>query len=99
MPWDRSAQSAAKYKTPEHKRERARRMAEYEAAGYVDCAQPVCVMPTRTLVWPEPAHLGHDDSGEHYIGLCHVRCNVLDGSVRGNRRSRGIPDELRRVAL
>jgi hypothetical protein len=100
VPWDRSLQSAPKYKTAEHQRERKRRMAEYERAGHVECAQPVCVMPSRTLVWPEPAHLGHDDTGSYYIGLCHVACNVKDGAVRGNRRSRGLPDgQARRWAL
>ena len=91
MPWDRTRTgTAAKYRTPEHKRERQQRMAQYQRDGYTTCAQPVCVMPTRTIAWPAPVHLLHDDSGTYYLGLGHPQCNVRDAARRASARSHGL---------
>jgi hypothetical protein len=90
MPWDRSQPTAPKYRSTKHRNERARHLAILKRAGSVECAQPECVMPSRTIYHGEPTHLGHDDSGQHVIGLVHPLCNVRDGAKRGNRRSRGL---------
>lgn len=79
----------AKYRSPEHRRERARLVLLMETQGYLTCAQPVCVMATRTIEQGEAWHLGHDDLGISFIGPTHATCNVKDGARRGNARSRG----------
>jgi hypothetical protein len=62
---------------------------EIDRAGSVQCAQPECVMDDRTIYAGQPWHLGHDDTGTHYIGPVHPQCNARDGARRGNARSRG----------
>lgn len=90
MPWTKRS-GDPKYGSAAHKRERAKHLANLQRNGSVQCAQPVCIMPRRTIYHGEPTHLGHDDTGQHYIGLVHPACNIKDGAVRGNRRSRGLP--------
>lgn len=82
-----------KYKTREHRRERAKWARLMASQGYLECQQPVCVMPTRIINDGDRWHLGHDDTGAAYIGPTHMTCNVKDGARRGNRRSRGLPDD------
>jgi hypothetical protein len=89
MPWDRTTPTDPKYRTAEHRRERAKWVTILEQQGYLVCAQPVCVMAQRTIGQGDAWHLGHNDSGTGYIGPTHARCNVRDGAVRGNARSRG----------
>lgn len=91
MPWDRSAPSAPKYHTAEHRRTRARLMAQLQRDGYAICAQPICLAPTRTIRPGMRVHLGHDDTGTRYIGLVHARCNVVDGARRGRARQQARP--------
>lgn len=79
-----------KYKTREHRAERAKWVELMDAQGYLVCAQPVCVMVTRTISKGEQWHTAHDDTGTTYIGPAHARCNVKDGARRGNQRSNGI---------
>ena len=91
MPWDNARPgSAAKYRTVEHRAARAAALADLAKRGSVQCAQPVCVMASRTIYDGEPTHLGHDDTGTYYIGLVHPACNVRDGARRGNARARGV---------
>ena len=90
MPWDPNRRSHPKYRTPEHRRERARWVRQMEHDGYLVCQQPVCLSPTRIIKPGDRWHLGHDDSGTVYIGPVCARCNVVDGAKRGNRRSRGV---------
>jgi hypothetical protein len=89
MAWDRTAPSDPKYRSKAHRDERAKWAREIKRAGSVQCAQPECVMDERTIWAGDPWHLGHDDSGSHYIGPCHPQCNVTDGARRGNARSHG----------
>ena len=91
MPWSttRPAGTQAKYRTPEHRRERARLERMMQAQAYLECAQPVCVMGDRTIHRDQRWCAGHDDTGTVYIGPVHARCNVVDAAVRANRRSRG----------
>lgn len=92
MPWSttRTPGTQAKYRTAAHRRERARLIAQLKRTGHAVCAQPVCVMHSRDIYPGDQVHLGHDDSGERYIGLVHMLCNVKDGARRGNARSRGM---------
>ena len=86
MPWDRTTPTKAKYRSKAHRLERARLVRQMERAGYLVCAQPMCVMPTRIIHAGEGWHLGHDDSGTEYIGPTHARCNLVDAAVRSNGR-------------
>lgn len=86
MGWDRSAPSHPKYRTPEHRRYRRRLEQEMRTQGYLVCAQPECVMPTRVINQGEAWHAGHDDTGSHYIGAVHARCNTRDGAKRARAR-------------
>lgn len=90
MPWDRSAPTDPKYRSKAHRDERAKYVRQMERDGYLVCAQPVCVMPTRIIHAGEPWHLGHDDTGTVFIGPVCARCNRVDGAKRGNARSRGL---------
>ena len=91
MPWSttRPAGTQAKYRTPEHRRERARLKAQLDRDGYLVCAQPVCVMGDRLIRPGERWCAGHDDEGLTYIGAVHFDCNSRDGARRGNARARG----------
>ncbi|HXJ63323.1 MAG TPA: hypothetical protein VNN79_06175 [Actinomycetota bacterium] len=40
-------------------------------------------MDERTIHHGQPWHLGHDESGKHYIGPVHPDCNLEDARKRG----------------
>jgi hypothetical protein len=88
MPWDRTAPSNPKYRTAEHQAERKRWQAQLERDGWLDCMQPICLMPSRVIHRGERWHLGHAEDGVTYIGPVHPKCNVVDGAKRGNARSK-----------
>lgn len=89
MSWSRRPRGTQdKYRSREHRNERARLIAELARVGSTQCAQPECVMPSRLILPGDPVALGHDATGRWYIGLVHKRCNDRDGAKRGNRRSR-----------
>jgi hypothetical protein len=75
-----------KYKTREHRQERAKWVLLMATQGYLICAQPTCLMPDRTIESGDRWHLGHDETGQNYIGPTHVTCNVVDGAKRGRAR-------------
>jgi hypothetical protein len=90
MPWSNSRPGTdPKYRTKAHRDERAKWVREIKRTGSAQCAQPECVMDSRTIYDGQPWHLGHDDTGTRYIGPVHPACNVRDGARRGNARSRG----------
>lgn len=91
MGWDRSKPTAAKYKTPEHRRERRKYADQMKRDGHLICAQPRCLMTSRVIVPGEPWHLGHDDTGTAYLGPVHKQCNVTDGAVRGRAKQNTSP--------
>lgn len=95
MPWDRSTPTDPKYRSKEHRDERAKWQRQLERDGYLICMQPVCVMTTRTIRVGDRWHLGHDDLGVHYIGPTHPLCNVKDGA----RRARAKQSAPKRWAL
>lgn len=101
MPWSttRAPGTNAKYRSAEHRRERAKYVRQMERDGYLICQQPICLMPTRVIRAGQPWHLGHDDSGTVYIGPVCAHCNRVDGAKRGNQRSRGFVAAPRRWAL
>lgn len=101
MPWSttRAAGTAAKYRTPEHRRERAKYVRQMERDGYLVCQQPICLMPSRVIQRGQLWHLGHDATGTTYIGPVCAHCNRVDGAKRGNARSRGVTDKPRRWVL
>lgn len=90
MPWSRGLPSNPKYKTRQHRMERAKWAKLMAAQGYLVCAQPVCVMGDRTIGKGQAWHAGHDETGTSYIGPVHAECNVKDAAVRANQRSQGV---------
>ncbi len=99
MPGFRGARSNhATYRDPEHKRRRARLVAELKTTGLTQCTEPVCVMPTRNITPtmldlplgnPWRPELPHDrEYGGYRPGLAHSRCNQLEAQREGQRRSR-----------
>lgn len=95
MPWQttRTPGTSEKYRTAEHRRERARLVAQLERDGYLICTAAVCVMPSRIITNAngrdaDGLHAGHNDDGVTYAGPQHNACNVKDGARRGNRRAR-----------
>lgn len=97
MAWDRSAPTDPKYRSKAHRDERAKYVRQMERDGYLVCAQPVCVMPTRIIQRGDRWHLGHDASGTQFIGPVCARCNVVDGARRGNAKARGVGEPDRWV--
>jgi hypothetical protein len=77
------------YRSLAHRRERQMWAGIIARVGVVDCAQDVCVMPTRAIYDGMPWHLGHTDDGRAYLGPTHVQCNVRAAAkVAAKRRSR-----------
>jgi hypothetical protein len=75
---------------PEHQRLRAHYNKQVQA-GQAYCQQGLkgssgrCHYRTRWIPPGTPWQLGHDDTGTHYIGPCHPRCNQRDGARRGGQ--------------
>jgi hypothetical protein len=96
MPWSttRPPGTQAIYRTPEHRKARAALIKAYRPGD------PCCLCGH--AMWPPTSqlHADHDPADpRRYRGLAHgttpcqdcgVKCNVSDGSRRGNQRSRGI---------
>ena len=56
---------------------------EAQARGqWLECQQPVCLMPTRDIAPDQPIDIAHDDSGTVVLGPAHRRCNRADGGRR-----------------
>ena len=81
MTWPRQA-TAPKYRSKAHRLTREYWALYLARVGQVDCAQPVCLMPTRTIRNGERWHLGHSDDGLSYIGPVHPRCNREAGAQK-----------------
>ena len=88
MPWAQNKPDPSKYRTPEHKAIRKQYAQQMARNGYLVCAQPVCVMPSRIILPGMPWHVGHDETGTRYIGPVCKRCNMVDAAMRGNRSAR-----------
>ena len=94
MPWKTTRTgTAAKYRTPEHRRYREALVLQLKQQGYLTCTADVCVLPTRVITNPDGRardglHAGHEANGIDYRGPQHNACNVKDGARRGNARSR-----------
>lgn len=84
-----------KYRTPEHRRTRARYARQLKRDGRLECAQPICVEDSRTILPGTRWAAGHDDTGRHYIGPVHASCNLADAQRRGVAAAQGgapLPD-------
>jgi hypothetical protein len=84
--WDQRSETDAKYRTPEHRRERKKYAEQMKREGRLTCAQPECVMASRVIAPDDVWHVGHDESGEHYIGPVHRDCNLRDAAVRARAK-------------
>lgn len=91
MPWDRAAGTHPKYRTAQHRRYRARLVAQLKRDGYLTCTADDCLFDTRDITNPngrdpDGLHAGHEDDGITYRGPQHNLCNVRDGAVRARAR-------------
>lgn len=89
------------HRTPEY-RAAYKKLKRDQAAGlWLTCVQGLhgssgtCLHPTRDIAPDQAAHVAHDDTGHHVIGVAHARCNTTDG---GQRRHHPTP-HLRREVL
>lgn len=87
----RPGPTAAKYRSPQHRAERARLVRQLDRDGYLECTAVVCLMNSRVITNPngrdpDGLHLGHEDDGVTIRGPEHGLCNVTDGSRRGRAR-------------
>jgi hypothetical protein len=62
-----------------------------QAAGQVlVCVEPVCKFATRLISPWQRASVSHDQTGTQILGPSHLKCNLSEAAVRGNRqRARG----------
>lgn len=90
MPWQKNRPNGGKvnpkYRTPEHRAICAAYKAQLKRDGYLTCAEPVCVMRTRTILPGMQWAAGHDPSGTRYIGPVHRACNAREAAVRARAR-------------
>ncbi len=54
------------------------------AAGRAQCAEVVCIMPTRWIQPGTPWDLAHGTTCDTYRGPAHAACNRSEGATRGN---------------
>ena len=92
MPWDRNRPGTnPKYRSREHIAYTKALKSQLKRDGYLTCAAPECVMPSRTITNPNGNQrngltAGHAPNGVDYNGPEHRACNVKDGSRRGRAR-------------
>lgn len=73
-----------------HQKERAR-LAPTVKAGHAQCAEYVCLMPTRWIRPGTPWDLAHDRVTGQWLGPAHRRCNRAEAARYKNA--------LKRVAI
>lgn len=86
MPWDRSAPTAAKYRTAEHRETNKKLRAQLARDGQGVCAETICVKPSRLITPTMSLHLCHDITGTYYLGLGHAACNLKAAAREARRR-------------
>jgi hypothetical protein len=91
MAFARRSGAEPKHTSPEHRRYRAKLVAQLKRDGYLICTAKVCILPTRYITTPDGMrpdglHAGHNDAGTDYDGPQHRACNVRDGAVRARAR-------------
>lgn len=69
-------------------RERWRPIVE---AGQAQCAELVCLMPSRWLAPDTKWDLAHDRTSGGYLGPAHARCNRAEGGREKHKRARQPP--------
>ena len=74
------------HRTPEYRRA-YKAIRKAQAAGqWLTCVEPVCVMPTRDIAPTMRASVSHDPSGTVILGPGHLKCNLREAAVRGNKQ-------------
>lgn len=92
------------HRTPEYRAAYKQLKRDQAAGRWLDCVQGLhgssgtCLNPTGRAIAPnQPAHVAHDDTGLHVIGVAHARCNTSDGGRR--RHHPAPPAPIRREIL
>jgi hypothetical protein len=55
------------------------------AGQYLQCVEPVCVYNTRLITPWQRASVSHDQTGTQILGPSHLKCNLSEAAVRGNK--------------
>lgn len=93
-----------KYRSAEHRRERARLAKLIDSGHALDCTAKVCLFDRSPIIdsngnHDAGLHLGHEDDGINYRGPEHRMCNLHDAAKRANLRSRGVKQTVTRWIL
>ncbi len=73
------------HRTPEYRRA-YQAIKRAQAAGHtLWCVEPVCKYRSRAINPWQKASVSHDPSGLHILGPGHLRCNLSEAAVRGNK--------------
>lgn len=73
------------HRTPEYRRAYAQLRAAQSRGETLVCVEPVCVMASRAIAPWMRASVSHDPSGTVILGPSHLRCNLREAAVRGNK--------------
>ncbi len=57
-----------------------------QAAGQVlVCVEPICKFRSRLISPWQRASVSHDQTGTQLLGPSHLKCNLSEAAVRGNK--------------
>jgi hypothetical protein len=58
-----------------------------QAAGeLLTCVEPICLFRTRLITPWQRASVSHDQTGTRILGPSHLKCNLSEAAIRGNKQ-------------
>lgn len=73
------------HRTPEYRLAYANLVAAQRRGDWLICVEPVCKMRTRDIAPWMRASVSHDKTGTVILGPSHLRCNLSEAAIRGNK--------------
>lgn len=73
------------HKTPEYRAAYALLRKLQADGAWLVCVEPKCLRRTRDIAPTQRASVSHDPTGTVILGYSHLRCNLSEAAVRGNR--------------
>lgn len=73
------------HRTPEYRRAYTQLRAAQAAGQWFTCVEPRCLMSTRDIAPWMRASISHDTTGLVIVGPSHLKCNLSEAAVRGNK--------------
>jgi hypothetical protein len=83
----------AQHKTPEYRAAYALLRRLQRGGAWLTCVEPRCLRRSRDIAPTDKASVSHDPSGTVILGFSHLRCNLSEAAIRGNR-TRAKPKRL-----